>query len=72
MSYKLTDYRGPRPTWCPGCGHFAVLGCLQQAAHQLGLPRNQLLWYRESGVREKSASTLTAMGSIRSMDAPYR
>ncbi len=38
MSYKLTDYRGARPTWCPGCGHFAVLGCLQQASFQLGLP----------------------------------
>ncbi len=38
MSYKLTDYRGARATWCPGCGHFAVLGCLQQATYQLGLP----------------------------------
>jgi 2-oxoglutarate ferredoxin oxidoreductase subunit beta len=38
MSLRLTDYRGARPTWCPGCGHFAVLGCLQQATFQLGLP----------------------------------
>ena len=38
MSLRLTDYRGARPTWCPGCGHFSVLGCLQQATFQLGLP----------------------------------
>ena len=38
MNYKLSDYRGVVPTWCPGCGDFAVLGCLQKATMQLGLP----------------------------------
>lgn len=43
MDRKLTDYRGARPTWCPGCGHFAVLGCIQQATFQLGLPPEQVV-----------------------------
>lgn len=42
MGVKLTDYRGARATWCPGCGHFAVLGCIQQACFQLGIPPEKL------------------------------
>jgi len=43
MQNKLTDYRGARPTWCPGCGHYAVLGCLQQATFQLGIPPEKIV-----------------------------
>jgi len=34
---KLTDFRGLRPTWCPGCGNFAVLTAMQRAAADVGL-----------------------------------
>ncbi len=35
---KLTDFRTTeRPSWCPGCGDFAVLTALQKAAAELGL-----------------------------------
>jgi 2-oxoacid:acceptor oxidoreductase alpha subunit/2-oxoacid:acceptor oxidoreductase beta subunit (pyruvate/2-ketoisovalerate family) len=33
----LAEFRALRPTWCPGCGDFAVLAALQRALVALGL-----------------------------------
>ncbi len=33
----MADYRFHAPTWCPGCGDFAVLRSMQQAVVNLGL-----------------------------------
>ncbi|MHB1628664.1 MAG: 2-oxoacid:ferredoxin oxidoreductase subunit beta [Bacilli bacterium] len=33
----LTDFKGEKPTWCPGCGDFGVLNALQRTAALLGL-----------------------------------
>lgn len=62
MSYKLTDYRGSRPTWCPGCGHFAVLGCLQQAAYQLGLPPESMVVVSGIGCSGKISQHFNSYG----------
>jgi len=31
------------PTWCPGCGDFAIWGCLKQAVAKLGWQPHQVL-----------------------------
>ena len=39
----LQDFRNNvKPNWCPGCGDYAVLAALQQAAVKLGLEPHQL------------------------------
>ena len=39
----LQDFRNNvKPTWCPGCGDYAVQGALQKAAVELGLEPNEL------------------------------
>lgn len=41
MAVTLADHRGVKPTWCPGCGDFAVVASLQQAFVKLGIaPEN--------------------------------
>jgi 2-oxoglutarate ferredoxin oxidoreductase subunit beta len=40
----MTDFKAQRPTWCPGCGDYAVLSALQRACVDLGLePQNVVL-----------------------------
>jgi len=40
---SLQDFRNNvKPNWCPGCGDYAVLAALQQAAVKLGLEPHQL------------------------------
>ncbi len=31
-----------KPTWCPGCGNFAILAALRQAIEQLAIPQEKL------------------------------
>lgn len=41
---KARDFKGPvNPDWCPGCGDFGVLNCLQRACADLGLQPHQIL-----------------------------
>lgn len=41
---KAKDFKGKvDPDWCPGCGDFGVLNCLQKAAAELGLQPHQML-----------------------------
>src|SRR5690554_6163570 len=38
------DFRGKvNPDWCPGCGDFGVLNCVQRACAELGLHPHELL-----------------------------
>lgn len=40
---KPTSFRSKnKPTWCPGCGDFGVLGALDRALMRLGLPAHQI------------------------------
>jgi 2-oxoglutarate ferredoxin oxidoreductase subunit beta len=39
----VADYRSHAPTWCPGCGDFAVLRAMQQAVVNLGLQPHEVV-----------------------------
>src|SRR5437879_2652344 len=45
MEFEMDTYKSEiKPTWCPGCGDFAVLRALQTAIHALQLePWNILI-----------------------------
>lgn len=37
------DFKGDiHPDWCPGCGDFGVLTCLQRALAELGIPQHEI------------------------------
>lgn len=37
------DFKGEiHPDWCPGCGDFGVLSCLQRALAELGIPQHEI------------------------------
>ncbi len=38
-----SDYAGPKPAWCPGCGNFGILTALNRALVELGIEPHQLL-----------------------------
>ena len=38
---SLEDYKGSKPTWCPGCGNFAILKTFKDAMVELGLGPHQ-------------------------------
>jgi 2-oxoglutarate ferredoxin oxidoreductase subunit beta len=41
-TYTVRDYaNGNQPTWCPGCGDYAVLKAIQRALADLGVPPEQ-------------------------------
>jgi len=39
----VADYKVSKPTWCPGCGDFAVIAALQQTVVSLGLMPEQVV-----------------------------
>ncbi|MEW9033395.1 MAG: 2-oxoacid:ferredoxin oxidoreductase subunit beta, partial [Planifilum fimeticola] len=40
----IKDFRtNNRPTWCPGCGDYAVLSSLQKACADLGLAPEEVV-----------------------------
>ncbi len=39
----MRDFQGAQPTWCPGCGDFAVLRALQTAAVNLGIRPHEMV-----------------------------
>jgi 2-oxoglutarate ferredoxin oxidoreductase subunit beta len=44
VQLKPKDFKGNvDPDWCPGCGDFGVLSCLQKASAELGLQPHQML-----------------------------
>lgn len=38
----LDDYKGQVPSWCPGCGNFAILKAFKEALVELGVEPRQL------------------------------
>ena len=43
-SLQAKDFNGPvDPDWCPGCGDFGVLSCVQKACAELGLRPYEIL-----------------------------
>ena len=44
VQLKAKDFKGKvDPDWCPGCGDFGVLACLQRACAELGLLPHQIV-----------------------------
>jgi len=44
VQLKPKDFKGPvDPDWCPGCGDFGVLSCVQKACAELGLKPHEIL-----------------------------
>lgn len=39
----ISDYAGPKPAWCPGCGNFAILTALKQALVALDIEPHRVL-----------------------------
>ncbi len=37
------DFKGPRPSWCPGCGDYGVLSALTRALSELGYTPNEVV-----------------------------
>ncbi len=40
---RADDYAGKQPSWCPGCGNYAILQALQKALAALNLPPHRVL-----------------------------
>ncbi|HVB08763.1 MAG TPA: 2-oxoacid:ferredoxin oxidoreductase subunit beta [Bacillota bacterium] len=51
-----------RPTWCPGCGDFAVLQALQRASAQLGLQPHEMAVVSGIGCSGKISSYFNSYG----------
>jgi 2-oxoglutarate ferredoxin oxidoreductase subunit beta len=44
--------------WCPGCGDYAILNCVQGVLATLGIPRHQMVFVsRASAARAASRTT---------------
>lgn len=39
----LENYKGPVPSWCPGCGNFSILKTFKDTMAELGLEPHQLM-----------------------------
>ncbi len=50
------------PTWCPGCGNFALWSCLKQALTNLGIPSHKVLMVYGVGCSGNMSNTLKTYG----------
>ncbi|OIN88940.1 2-oxoacid ferredoxin oxidoreductase [Candidatus Beckwithbacteria bacterium CG22_combo_CG10-13_8_21_14_all_01_47_9] len=50
------------PTWCPGCGNFAILGAIKAALDQLGLEPHQAAFVYDVGCSGNMADFVFAYG----------
>ena len=39
----LSDYKGQKPAWCPGCGNFSILRAFNEAMVELGIEPHQFV-----------------------------
>lgn len=51
-----------KPTWCPGCGHFAVLNAVQRATIELGLKKEEVVCVTGIGCSSKLSEYLDTYG----------
>ncbi len=56
------EFQGSKPTWCPGCGDFAVLSCLQTALSELGYEPHQVCVCSGIGCSGKISQHLSSYG----------
>lgn len=59
MSQRVTKIS---PTWCPGCGNFAILGAIKAALDQLGLKPHQAAFVYDVGCSGNMADFVFAYG----------
>lgn len=56
------DFRGAKPTWCPGCGDFAVLSAMQQALANTGATPHETVVVSGIGCSGKTSQYLKSYG----------
>lgn len=59
MSQRVTKIS---PTWCPGCGNFAILGAIKNALDQLGIKPHQAAFVYDVGCSGNMADFVFAYG----------
>ena len=62
MSLTLKDLSYGKPTWCPGCGHYAVLNAIQRAIIDLGLKKEETACVTGIGCSSKLSEYLDTYG----------
>lgn len=59
MAVKITDFNtGVQPTWCPGCGAYAVKNILPQALAELNLPPHKIVITYDIGCNGNGADKI--------------
>lgn len=59
---KINDFAHSKPTWCPGCGHFAVLNALSRAIIECGLKKEETVCVSGIGCSSKLPEYLDTYG----------
>ncbi len=63
VQYKAKDYKSDvHPDWCPGCGDFGIVNCIQQAMAELQLVPSQVLMYSGVGCSSKTPHYIKTYG----------
>ncbi len=52
--------KDPHPAWCPGCGNFSILKCLEEALATAGVDRNKLVLVSGIGQAAKTPHYIDA------------
>ena len=75
VQLKPKDFKGQvDPDWCPGCGDFGVLSCVQKACAELGLKPHEILTVSGIGCSSNFPGYFNAYGMHPCMAArwPWR
>lgn len=63
VELKPKDYKSDvHPDWCPGCGDFGIVNCIQQALAELKLNPTQVLMYSGVGCSSKTPHYIKTYG----------
>jgi len=63
MGVKITDYNSPKiPTWCPGCGNFAIHASLKKALSEMDISPSELFMSFDIGCNGNGADIITSYG----------
>lgn len=61
MSVKVTDYNSPNvPTWCPGCGNFAIHATLKKTLTDLAISPSEVFLAFDIGCNGNGADLINA------------
>ena len=61
MGVKITDYNSPNiPTWCPGCGNFAIHATLKKTLSDLEISPSELFISFDIGCNGNGAGKITS------------